>query len=63
MVASVVKVSPAFRLALTLAYIRTQRHRVDRYEADPAWVLRKNEFDECKRANKSYCSDPGPPPQ
>ena len=46
-----------------LAYIRNLRYRVDRYEAYQAWVFRKNEFDECKRANKSYCSDPGSPPQ
>lgn len=36
---------------------------VDRYEAYPAWVLRKNESDECKRANKPYRSDPDLPPQ
>ncbi len=46
-----------------LAYIKTLRVRVDRYEAYQAWVLRRNEYDECKRANRSYCSDPGPAPQ
>jgi len=45
-----------------LAYIKNLRVRVDRYEAYQAWVLRKNEYDECKRSNKSYCSDPGPAP-
>lgn len=47
-----------------LAYIRNLRYRVDRYEAYQAWVLRRNEYDECKRGGqKSYCSDPGPAPQ
>ena len=46
-----------------LAYIRNLRYRVDRYEAYQAWVLRKNEYDECKRGNRSSCSDPGPAPQ
>ena len=46
-----------------LAYIRNLRYRVDRYEAYQAWVLRKNEYDECKRGNRSSCSEPGPAPQ
>jgi uncharacterized protein len=45
-----------------LAYIRNLRYRVDRYEAYSAWVLRKNEYDDCKRSSRSYCSDPGPAP-
>jgi hypothetical protein len=45
-----------------LAYIRNLRYRVDRYEAYTAWVLRKNEYDDCKRANRSFCTDPGPAP-
>jgi hypothetical protein len=39
------------------------RYRVDRYEAYQAWVLRRNEYDECKRASRSSCRDPGPAPQ
>jgi TPR repeat protein len=47
-----------------LAYIKNLRYRVDRYEAYQAWVSRRNEYDECKRAGtKSYCADPGPAPQ
>jgi hypothetical protein len=46
-----------------LAYIKNLRYRVDRYEAYQAWVLRRNEYDECKRASRSSCSDPGPSPQ
>lgn len=45
-----------------LAYIKNLRYRVDRYEAYQAWVLRKNEYDDCKRAGRSSCSDPGPAP-
>jgi hypothetical protein len=44
------------------AYIKNLRVKVDRYEAYTAWVLRKNEYDDCKRSNRSYCSDPGPAP-
>ena len=54
---------PLAATAERLAYIKTLRVRVDRYEAYQAWVLRRNEYDECKRANRSYCSDPGPAPQ
>ena len=46
-----------------LAYIKNLRYRVDRYEAYQAWVLRRNEYDDCKRQNRSSCSDPGPAPQ
>jgi uncharacterized protein len=46
-----------------LAYIKNLRHRVDRYEAYLAWVLRRNEYDDCTRSGRSYCSDPGPAPQ
>lgn len=46
-----------------LAYIKNLRYRVDRYEAYQAWVLRRNEYDECKRLPRSSCSDPGPAPQ
>lgn len=46
-----------------LAYIKNLRYRVDRYEAYQAWVSRKNDYDECKRMNRSNCSDPGPSPQ
>jgi hypothetical protein len=46
-----------------LAYIKNLRYRVDRYEAYQAWVLRKNKYDDCKRANRSSCTDPGPTPQ
>ena len=31
-----------------------------RYEAYRAWGLRRNEYDDCKRASRSSCSDPGP---
>ena len=46
-----------------LAYIKNLRYRVDRYEAHQAWVRRGNEYDECKRLNRSACSDPDPAPQ
>lgn len=46
-----------------LAYIKNLRYRVDRYETYQAWVLRRNEYDECKRLHRSSCSDPGPAPQ
>lgn len=39
-----------------------RRYRADRYEAYTAWVRRKNEYDDCKRANTSHCPDPGPAP-
>lgn len=44
------------------AYIKNLRVKVDRYEAYTAWVLRKNEYDDCKRSSRSNCSDPGPAP-
>jgi TPR repeat protein len=46
-----------------LAYIKNLRHRVDRYEAYTAWVIRRNDYDDCQRSNRSGCSDPGPAPQ
>ncbi len=45
-----------------LAYIKNLRYRVDHYEAYQAWVLRKNEYDDCRRGGRSPCSDPGPAP-
>ena len=46
-----------------LAYIKNLRYRVDRYEAYTAWVIRRNDYDDCRRAGRSGCSDPGPAPQ
>jgi uncharacterized protein len=46
-----------------LAYIKNLRYRVDRYEAYTAWVIRRNDYDDCQRSNRSGCSDPGPAPQ
>ena len=35
---------------------------VDRSEAETMWNIRKSEYDDCRRANRCNCQDPGPPP-
>lgn len=43
-------------------YLRQAGRQADREEAYQRWSGRKLEYDDCMRAHRPSCSDPGPPP-
>jgi len=45
-----------------IAFLRQAGRQADREEAYQRWNGRKLEYDDCMRAHRSGCSDPGPPP-
>ena len=45
-----------------MAFLRQAGRQADRDEAYQRWSGRKLDYDDCRRANRSNCSDPGPPP-
>lgn len=45
-----------------MAFLRQAGRQADREEAYQPWNGRKLEYDDCMRATRSGCSDPGPPP-
>lgn len=45
-----------------LAYLTKLRGRVDQNEAKTMWNIKKKEYDDCLRAKRSPCFDPGPTP-
>jgi TPR repeat protein len=45
-----------------MAFLRQAGRQADREEAYQRWNGRKMEYDDCMRAHRPGCSDPGPPP-
>ena len=45
-----------------MAWLGRLRQQVDKSEAETMWNIRKREYDDCRRAEKSNCIDPGPRP-
>jgi TPR repeat protein len=46
-----------------IAYLRRAGRQADREEAMQRWNSQKLNYDNCRKAGRSGCMDPGPPPQ
>lgn len=44
------------------AWLLFQRRQLDKDEADTWWQIRKSEYEDCERAHRGYCREPGPRP-